>query len=113
MFLNDDSEGRTKGEYKNSLYPQLGFVIRTLTISLLLNAVVYPSNAQNSVERPDISRMQSYKSHRSSSSDPLGGNADSRQIPSGGTLTLLDTDGPGTVTHVWLTLSNKDAEIIL
>ncbi|WP_353068383.1 DUF2961 domain-containing protein [Tunturibacter empetritectus] len=65
---------------------------------------------QSPVERPALTRMQEYRAHRSSSADPLGGNEDHREIAPGGTLELLDADGPGTVTHIWFTISTGGVE---
>lgn len=66
--------------------------------------------AQSQTERPDLTRMQEYKAHRSSSADPTGGNKDRSPIPPNGTLVLLESDGPGTVTHLWMTLATGGAE---
>ena len=45
------------------------------------------------------------RSRRSSSWDRTGGNVDAlTDIPPGGTAVLLDTRGPGKVTHIWLTV---------
>src|SRR5262245_18184185 len=55
---------------------------------------------QHPSEPPPLSfltRAQSYKLLRFSSYDRSGGNADSRHLPAGETLTLVDTRGPGTV----------------
>ena len=46
--------------------------------------------------------------HRSSSYDRTGGNADARPVAPGETLALLDADGPGIVTHVWVTIASED-----
>ena len=64
--------------------------------------------AQQPSLHPDITRMQGYQAHRASSSDPTGGNADWRTIQPNATLTLLDVDGPGTVTHLWFALSHAE-----
>ena len=56
----------------------------------------------------DITERQTYTLKRVSSSDPLGGNADFRQIEAGKTLTLLDAEGPGILTHVWITLFSRE-----
>ncbi len=43
--------------------------------------------------------------HRASSHDPTGGNRDSvGSFAPGTSCTLLDTDGPGCVTHIWMTV---------
>src|SRR5690348_16450406 len=51
---------------------------------------------------------QDYVLKRVSSYDRTGGNADMRQIASGQTLTLLDEDGPGVITHVWFTIASGE-----
>jgi hypothetical protein len=59
--------------------------------------------------QPDLTRQQTYTSHRASSSDPTGANADARRIEPTATLTLLDADGPGTVSHLWFTISSDES----
>src|SRR5579864_4292679 len=49
-----------------------------------------------------------YIQHRSSSYDRSGGNADARSIAPGETLTLLDENGPGLVSHIWFTIASDD-----
>ena len=49
-----------------------------------------------------------YVQHRASSYDRSGGNADFRTIAPGETLTLLDTAGPGLITHMWFTIASDD-----
>jgi len=43
------------------------------------------------------------RSRRSSSYDPTGGNRDRLSIVRGTTETLLDVEGPGCITHIWMT----------
>src|SRR5690348_15635432 len=57
-----------------------------------------------------LTRAQSYRLLRFSSYDRSGGNADCRYLPPGETLTLLDTKGPGTVAHLWMTLACADPD---
>jgi hypothetical protein len=49
-----------------------------------------------------------YVQKRISSYDRSGGNADFRQIAPGETLTLFDEAGPGTITHVWITIATDE-----
>ena len=49
-----------------------------------------------------------YVQKRISSYDRSGGNADSRQIAPGETLILLDEPGPGTITHIWITIADDE-----
>jgi hypothetical protein len=58
--------------------------------------------------QPDPTIQQTYILHRASSSDPTGGNADSRSIARADTLTVLDVPGPGTISHIWFTLVDSE-----
>jgi hypothetical protein len=55
-----------------------------------------------------LPQAKDYVQHRSSSYDRSGGNADARPIAPGETLTLLDENGPGLVSHVWFTIASDD-----
>jgi len=59
--------------------------------------------------KTDLTQPQDYVLKRISSADPTGGNADFRQIDAGGTLTLLDANGPGLLTHIWITVASPEA----
>lgn len=74
---------------------------------------IVPSSAlsaygQSAPWQPDLTRQQTYQLDRASSSDPTGANADARRIAPGATLTVLDTDGPGMVSHVWFTIADNE-----
>jgi hypothetical protein len=79
----------------------------TLVLLPIFHVLLPCSGAQTT--RVDLTRPQDYVLKRVSSFDRSGGNADYRQIPPGQTLTILDVDGPGTLTHVWFTLSSPEA----
>ena len=51
------------------------------------------ASAQMSSWQPDLTVQQTYTVHRSSSSDPTGGNADYREVAPGATFTILDASG--------------------
>ncbi len=55
-----------------------------------------------------LPQAKDYVQKRASSYDRSGGNADSRPLAPGETLTLLDADGPGLVSHVWFTIASDD-----
>src|SRR5579871_5768517 len=57
---------------------------------------------------PDLTRQQTYTPHRVSSTDPLGANADSRKVAPGATFTVMDVDGPGTISHIWFTIADNE-----
>src|SRR6266849_897806 len=61
-----------------------------------------------SAPKIDLSQPQDYVLKRISSSDPTGANADFRQIEPGSTLTLMDANGPGLLTHIWITVASRD-----
>jgi hypothetical protein len=58
--------------------------------------------------KTDITQPQDYVLKRVSSYDRSGGNEDFRRIEAGATLTILDADGPGILTHIWFTLSSPE-----
>ncbi|AXC14567.1 hypothetical protein ACPOL_5317 [Acidisarcina polymorpha] len=59
--------------------------------------------------QPDLTRQQTYTLHRASSSDPTGGNADYRVVAPGAAVTVLETDGPGIISHIWFTISDAES----
>src|SRR5579875_3806131 len=80
-----------------------------LSAACFLSAVVVLGlNAQTPNWQPDLTVQQTYTPHRASSSDPTGGNADFRTIAPGATLTVLDADGPGTISHIWFTIADRE-----
>jgi hypothetical protein len=52
--------------------------------------------------------LRDFVSRRSSSWDHTGGNADWVTIQPGSSAPLLETDRPGCVRHIWLTVGNDD-----
>lgn len=58
---------------------------------------------------PDLTHVQGYTLHRASSSAPDGTNADAVRIEPGKTLTVLDSEGPGLVSHIWFTINDDEA----
>src|SRR5579863_8157360 len=56
----------------------------------------------------NLTKPHDYVQKRVSSYDRTGGNADYRQIAPGETFTLLDADGPGVITHVWITIASSE-----
>jgi len=66
------------------------------------------AHGQMSSWQPDLTVQQTYIAHRASSADPTGGNADFRPVAPGTTATLLDVDGPATISHIWITLIDNE-----
>lgn len=55
-----------------------------------------------------LSHLSPARSCRISSFDRTGGNRDHVQIAPGETLLLAEIDGPGCITHIWITISSTD-----
>ena len=70
--------------------------------------LIWPARAQMLSWQPDITIQQTYTPHRVSSSDPTGANADFTRVGPGDMLTLLDADGPGTISHIWFTIADSE-----
>lgn len=81
---------------------------RILSIALALLLLPLAAQAQTASWQPDLTRQQNYQLLRASSADPTGANADYRRIAPGGTLTVLDTDGPGMISHLWFTIADSE-----
>ncbi len=77
-----------------------------LAVAARIAFVQLPSGAQNWM--PDPTRQQTYTLHRSSSREATGANADARTITPGQTLTVLDANGPGMISHIWFTLDDGE-----
>jgi hypothetical protein len=76
------------------------------SLTLVLASTLVSSQTLN--WQPDLTVQQTYTLHRVSSSDPTGGNADSRPIDPGSTFTVLDVAGPGMISHIWFTLIDSE-----
>lgn len=81
---------------------------RIAALFLLGATSMLAAHAQMPNWQPDLTVQQTYTPHRASSSDPTGANADARTVAPGATLTVLDTDGPGTIAHTWFTISDSE-----
>ena len=79
-----------------------------LSASALLATASCSLRAQELRPGVDLTKPQNYTLHRASSTDPLGGNADSRVLQPAATMTLLEADGPGLVSHIWITISDRE-----
>ena len=78
-----------------------------LILWLATGSVVH-TEAQTANWMPDLTQQQTYTWHLASSSDPTGANIDWRTVNPGETLTVLDADGPGAISHIWFTLGSTE-----
>jgi hypothetical protein len=56
----------------------------------------------------ELTKPHDYVLKRSSSYDRTGGNADARPVPAGSTITVLDENGPGEISHIWFTIADRE-----
>jgi hypothetical protein len=83
------------------------FVTRT-TRSVFAAFLLSAAASAQTNHFPDLTQKQTYTLHRASSMEPTGGNVDSRKLTPGETLTILDTDGPGMISHMWFTIADNE-----
>lgn len=84
-------------------YKLFAIVVTFFGLSALAHAQSSANSSLSSLAQP-----HDYVQKRVSSYDRTGGNADFRQIAPGETLTLFDEAGPGTITHVWITIATNE-----
>lgn len=77
-----------------------------LVACLLISAA--STHAQETGWLSSLTQQQTYTLHRSSSREATGANADARPVSPGDTRTVLDTDGPGMISHIWFTLDDSE-----
>jgi hypothetical protein len=83
---------------------------RAFIFGVSLLALTLPIFAQDTSNwLATLPQAKDYVQKRASSYDRSGGNADARPLAPGETLTLLDADGPGLVSHVWFTIASDDS----
>ena len=80
-------------------------------LAVLLALTCTPSLAQDpQTWIANLPQSKDYVQKRVSSYDTSGANADYKQFKGGETITLLDVDGPGVITHVWFTIASSDPQ---
>ncbi|MDE3103686.1 MAG: DUF2961 domain-containing protein [Acidobacteriota bacterium] len=79
-----------------------------LSLSVALAVLTASCVAQNSAAFPDLTQQQTYTLHRASSREATGANADYQRLTPGTTLTVLDVDGPGEISHLWFTIASNE-----
>jgi len=86
-----------------------GAAVAALTLAAMLLTTGSEAQLAASSGVPDLARAQGYTAHRVSSTntDPLSNDDSLRPIP-GETVVIADLEGPGVVTHIWLTVAAAD-----
>ncbi|HEY3269486.1 MAG TPA: glycoside hydrolase family 172 protein [Armatimonadota bacterium] len=84
-------------------------VHRLFLAAALLPLACLAAHAQSPMDGLELARLKPYTAERSSSNNAdLSSNDDSKRLPAGQTLTLADVDGPGAITHIWMTLAANE-----
>jgi hypothetical protein len=94
----------------SGLHPRnpLSFNLWRASIALLVLSVATSVFGQTGGSMPDITQQQTYTLLRATSRESTGANADFRRMTPGTTLTILDADGPGMISHMWFTISSGE-----
>lgn len=80
------------------------WIVVIARIALLMAGL--SASVAHAADLNDLAAVRNLTSHRASSYDRTGGNVDSlMSIAPGSTHVLLETDGPGCVRHLWMTMS--------
>ena len=84
--------------------------MRKFLFSSLLLILTNTTFGQSPAESlPSLSKPHDYVLKRASSYDRTGGNEDYRALAPGETLTLLETAGPGEISHIWVTIASGES----
>ena len=79
-----------------------------LGFCLVAAATAYSPAQTGTDQLSDLMKSHDYVLKRSSSYDRSGGNADARPVPPSGTITVLDENGPGEISHIWFTIADHE-----
>jgi hypothetical protein len=82
-----------------------------LTVALLSGPMIAGAQSCLDTTAPltAITQPHDYIQKRSSSYDRTGANADYRAVAPGETVTVLDENGPGVITHIWFTIATDES----
>src|SRR5215471_10227639 len=84
--------------------------MRAFLMGCFLITVAGVANAQlPSDSVSNLSKPHDYVLKRASSYDRTGGNEDYRTLAPGETLSLLETAGPGEISHIWVTIASGES----
>jgi hypothetical protein len=82
--------------------------IALFALAMVLSGSSYAQDASEWLA--NLPKVKDYVQKRASSYDRSGGNFDLRRLPAGETLTLVETAGPGVITHIWITVTNENPD---
>ena len=96
---------------RRNLLRDLGMAAGAATVSATASAQVRAAEREPSFVASGVDGLAQLRDHqvkRASSYDTTGGNDDAVPMLPGQTVTFLDTQGPGVVTHIWCTINSVD-----
>ena len=80
----------------------------SLCTVILTLTTAFPALAQATPAFPDLTQQQTSTLQRVTSRESTGANSDYRKLTPGATLTILDADGPGVISHIWFTIASPE-----
>ena len=86
--------------------------MRLILSLLLVTGLVVQARAQPTNWMPDLTQQQTYTWHQASSTESTGANIDFRTVNPGETVTVLDADGPGAISHIWFTIGSPEPYVL-
>ncbi len=80
-----------------------------MLFALLATAASAQTASNDFLDSFGLARLKDYSSHRASSGNRyVLSNDDSKRIMPGQTLVMADVNGPGMITHIWLTVADNE-----
>jgi hypothetical protein len=74
-----------------------------MLLVFLAASVSLKALGQSAAWQPDLTLQQTYTMHRAASADP-----DGPKVDPGKTMTILDVNGPGVISHLWFTIASAE-----
>ena len=89
----------------NKLLRMAGIRPRYALLFILLAGTL---QGQSAGWMPDLTQKQTYTLHRATSKEATNGGSDYLGVNPGETRNILDTDGPGRISHLWFTINDSE-----
>src|SRR5258708_7692009 len=86
--------------------------MRLILSFLLATGSVFQVGAQAPNSMLNLTQQQTYTWHVASCSESMGANYDFRTVNPGETVTVLDADGPGAISHIWFTIGGSEPYLL-
>jgi hypothetical protein len=87
------------------MYARAKFTKLTL---FMFSTLAWKALAQETRWMPNITQKQTYSLHKVTSKETTNGGADYLGVNPGETRVILDSDGPGLISHIWFTINDRE-----